>query len=127
MAAQPQPTPDRRVVLLCEDDALILFGASEALREAGLEVIETGAARLALTELSARHIDILVTDIGLPDMSGLELARKARMSRPALPVVFATGQSVLADMETCPGAHVLLKPYNEADLLGMVRRALANA
>jgi two-component SAPR family response regulator len=65
----------------------------------------------ALALLANRPIDILMTDIGLPDLRGDELARRARQMRPEQPIVFVTGHSEVAGFEGAPRTVLLKKPY----------------
>ena len=64
----------------------------------------------ALEALQHTVFDVLVTDLGLPRMSGEELARRARQAAPSLRVIFATGhEDYRSDL---PGATLLVKPYD---------------
>ena len=99
-------------VLLVEDDFLIRLNACDLLRELGHEVVEAATADEALFLLKTRPFDVLLTDIGLPGMSGTDLAIHARRDNPVLGIVFATGQGSLP---TIPGerpAVLLQKPYD---------------
>ena len=117
--------PASLVVLLVEDDALIRMDAADMLVEVGHEVIETEYGPDALVVLGSRRVDVLVTDVGLPGMSGLELAERARRLQPGIGVVFATGDTELPQAEKVLGAVVFLcKPYDSAGLARSVRQAL---
>jgi signal transduction histidine kinase/CheY-like chemotaxis protein len=109
-------------VLLVEDDALIRMSSTEMLSDSGYTVVEAGNAAQALKAIEADHIDVLVTDIGLPDMRGGELALEALRRKPGLAVVFATGDSHLP--EGAPESAVLLtKPYDEQQIISAVEMA----
>ncbi len=98
-------------LLVCEDDFLILMNTAEMLRDLGHEVEEAGDGATALATLAAGPVDMLLTDIGLPDMTGVELARKARAAQPGLPIVFASG---LGEVEGFAGETFVAfvqKPY----------------
>ena len=127
MSAQlAPPSPEMRTVLLCEDDGLILFATAEVLREAGLTVIEAANASAALAAVQAHpSVAVLITDFGLPDMPGLELARRTRLQRPDLPVLFVTGEAAITGLDAVAGARLLLKPYRETELIGIVGELLA--
>lgn len=101
-------------VLLVEDDALIRFSAAEMLREAGFSVIEAAHGEDALRLLERATIQILMTDMNLPGMSGREVAQKVREKVPGVRVVFATGEGHVAD---AGDATVLRKPYDMRDLI----------
>lgn len=104
-------------ILLCEDDALIRMDIALGLRDAGYDVLEAGTAQGALDLLSANDVDLLITDVGLPDRSGDDLAIEARTSNPSLPIIFATGGVDVAPSETLGGCRVITKPFRDADLL----------
>jgi CheY-like chemotaxis protein len=109
-------------VLLVEDDELIRMNSTEMLSESGFAVVEAGNAAQALKAIEADQIDVLVTDIGLPDMKGGELAVEALRRKPGLAIVFATGDSHLP--EGAPASAVLLtKPYDEQQIVSAVEQA----
>jgi signal transduction histidine kinase/DNA-binding response OmpR family regulator len=124
----PRPSPPesdgpRLTVLLVEDNDLIRAAAAEMLAGLGHAVIEAGDAETALDLLFRQAIDVLVTDRGLPGLSGDALALRAIELRPGLPVVFAAGSPTAVPDPALPGATFIIKPYVAADL----ERALANA
>jgi PAS domain S-box-containing protein len=87
------PLAQGRVALLVEDDPLVRATAARGLVQAGYTVLEAPQGRLAL-DLVQRHrgrLDIVITDIGLPEMDGHELGRRLREDRPDLPVLYMSG------------------------------------
>nr|WP_245435590.1 response regulator [Microvirga calopogonii] len=110
-------------VLLVEDDDLIRSSTAEMLAELGHAVLEAGDAAWALKLLEASSVDILVADVGLPDLSGAELVRRAMRIRPGLGLVFATGDEAVSAEPDLRSAVLLVKPYSEEDLA----QALASA
>jgi PAS domain S-box-containing protein len=104
-------------ILFVEDDELIRAATSELLRELGHAVIEAGDATAALAILEVNHVDLLVTDVHLPGLSGEQLARRARVLRPHLAVVFATGGQHVSEIA---GYTVLRKPYDLSALLAVL-------
>jgi len=112
-------------VLLVEDEALILIDSAEMLRALGHRVIEAASAEAAMQALeTAESLDVLVTDFGLPGLSGANLALRARQRWPLLGVVFATGRSSDAVTDALPGAVVLNKPYGAEDMARAIAAAL---
>lgn len=113
----PAPVEERLPLklLLVEDDFLIRMNTAEVLRDLGHDVIEAGTAAQAISAAEATSIDILLTDIGLPDMQGGDLAVAVREIRPGIGIVFATGETSMP-----PGADrsavLLVKPYTERSL-----------
>ncbi len=130
-AAPPSPDamPDRsagleRVVLLCEDDALIRMSTADMLQELGVRVLEAGTATQALALLETNPVDILLTDIGLPDISGITLAERALERWAALKVIFASGRDETPTSGPTAQALLLAKPYDNAALAQVLRRAM---
>jgi CheY-like chemotaxis protein len=106
-------------VLLVEDMEAVRLTTEEILGSLGHEVIHAATAAQASEQLLQHHIDILLTDVGLPDGSGIDLAVWARTRQPTLAVVFSSGRDVLADASTregLNGVHQLLKPYSPQQL-----------
>jgi DNA-binding response OmpR family regulator len=115
-------------VLLVDDESLIRSSTAEILTELGAEVYEAGDAVSALAILEREGIDLLLTDIGLPGMSGAALAVEARRRRPGLPIVFASGRDVVpaeGDGDELAGAILLVKPYTETDIAAALAAATA--
>jgi CheY-like chemotaxis protein len=113
-------TGGKYTILICEDDWLIRSGTIEVLEEQGHTVFEAADATTALAILSERPIDVLVTDIGLPDMSGVLLARRAKAMVADLPVVFVTGHSGVEDIQTGPAVQLVNKPYSSERLAAAI-------
>ncbi|MGE3915927.1 MAG: response regulator [Hyphomicrobiaceae bacterium] len=123
-AAAPSGTADGQAaaaltVLAVEDEALILMATTDMLEELGHTVLAATSGRAALALLDERGADVLLTDVGLPDMTGVELARSALARQPGLPVVFATGHASVAGLqagEPLTRAERLSKPFSQDDL-----------
>lgn len=127
-AEPPRAAPLR--VLFVEDDEDLRTLAAEMLRLLGHEVQACARASEALEGLARARFDVLLTDVALPDMSGLELARIARARHPALRVVLASGygRSALPDEEAADARTVLLpKPYSSEGLQQALRYAVGRA
>jgi signal transduction histidine kinase/PAS domain-containing protein len=117
-------------ILLVEDDDLIRMATTDLLQSLGHTVYEAGAAAPALVSLARQPVDILLTDVGLPDMSGTQLAAAARRAAPGLKIIFATGADGVplkpgelnSGLDPYAGVFLLRKPY-DADALDRVLRA----
>lgn len=118
-----RPPQTGSTVLLVEDDDLIRMNTAEMMADIGHTVLEAASGAQALTLLQARRIDILVTDLGLPDMSGSDVAAAARTLDPNLAVIFATGDSSLPN-GAVQDAILLSKPY-DAEALRSALHAVA--
>jgi CheY-like chemotaxis protein len=89
-------------------------------------VVDAASGAEALNLLGARHFDVAVIDLGLPDMPGLALARRARERDPQLALVFATG-SQLGPAEVPEGSEIVKKPYDVEAIVAACRTVLLPA
>jgi signal transduction histidine kinase/DNA-binding response OmpR family regulator len=117
------PEPGLRI-LLVEDDALIRVSTAEMLSDLGHSVVDCADAESALRALVETEVDVMVTDRGLPGLSGDALAQKALELRPELEVVFATGEAAAVPDIANPGAVFLVKPYAAPDLARALTQAI---
>ena len=103
------------VVLLVDDEDAARQPAADRLRELGYAVLEARDGPEAMRILTTTHLDLMVTDVGLPGgMNGRQVADAARATRPDLKVLFITGyaeNAVLSHGHLDPGMHVLTKPF----------------
>jgi CheY-like chemotaxis protein/two-component sensor histidine kinase len=114
-------------ILVVDDDPLIALSTSEMLADLGHEVIEVDSGADALQVLaSERPIDLMMTDHAMPEMSGMELARRAQAVRPGLPILLATGYVDLDEGEQLDLPR-LNKPYDQAQLRKEIDRLLEAA
>jgi PAS domain S-box-containing protein len=116
---------DGRTVLLVEDNDHVRAFAEHLLEDLGYEVVSAASAEQALQMLETRDIDVVFSDIVMPEMSGLDLARLLAERRPELPVVLATGYSEEIVSGNAGAFDVLSKPYGADSLGGALARALA--
>jgi CheY-like chemotaxis protein len=103
-------------VLLVEDSAEVSCITVEYLHELGHEVIAVANAEQAIPRIAENNIDVVMTDVRLPGMSGIELARKLVKQYPLLPVVIASGYGAI-DVDILIGEKLqnilmLPKPYD---------------
>ncbi len=118
-----------KTVLLVEDDEIVLDMAAEVLRMFGHTVLATLSPNEAL-RIAERHtgpIDLLLTDVVMPEMNGGELARRVRQSRPAIAVLFMSGypDKYVAHRGVLPDdTSVLAKPFSVSTLRAKIAEAL---
>jgi two-component system response regulator MprA len=128
-ALHSQTTPPLRI-LVVDDDPLIRRFDIEVLVRSGYEVDAAADGAAAWQALNADSYDLLVTDNDMPNVSGLELLKKLRAARMALPVIMATGTMPKEEFNRHPWlrpAATLLKPYTVEELLGIVTEVLRTA
>jgi len=107
--------PKGLCVLLVEDNAQVRQFAEGLLADLGCEVVSVDGARKALDKLQSEHFDFVLSDVVMPEMSGVELARRIRDDHPDVPVLLATGYSDEI-LRTGTEFAVLAKPFGAADL-----------
>ena len=111
-------------ILLAEDDQVMREYLSRALERSGYRVTAVDRGTAALPLIEAEEFDLLLTDIVMPEMDGIELAQKAGELRPDLRVMFITGFAAvtLKAGKAMPQARVLSKPFHLRDLVLEVDR-----
>jgi PAS domain S-box-containing protein len=126
-AAQDVPLGRGETVLVVEDDPTVRLLMVDVLDELGYRHLEAADGNAAVPILRSRQrIDLLVTDVGLPNMNGRQLAEIARAARPGLRVLFVTGYAEKAAVRHGflePGMEMLTKPF-ALDALAMKVREM---
>jgi two-component system cell cycle response regulator CpdR len=111
-------------ILLAEDDEAMRTYLARALQNAGYDVsaVDRGTAALALLE--REQFDLLLSDIVMPEMDGIELAQRCNEVSPSTKVMFITGFAAvtLRASREAPQARVLSKPFHLRDLVMEVQR-----
>lgn len=113
-------------ILVVEDDSIVRMLIVDVLEELDFEVLEADGGEQALEILDdqKQHIDLMMTDVGLPVMDGRELANLAQALRPSLPILFASGYA--ESIEVPEGMHVIGKPFSIDQLRDKVKGILGN-
>jgi two-component system, cell cycle response regulator CpdR len=124
------PVPDIKMnrILLAEDDNDMRRFLAKALINAGYDVVSFDNGRSAYERLREEPFTLLLTDIVMPEMDGIELARRATELDPDLKVMFITGLAAVAlnpDSHAPKDAKVLSKPFHLKDLVREVEKMLA--
>ena len=124
-----EPAQGAETILLVEDEDGVRESTAEYLTENGYTVLKAngGSAALRLAEHYSKRIDLLLTDVVMPKMSGRELCEKITLARPEIRVVFMSGysNSLLSNEQTLKSKHTLLqKPFRLAALGRCVREVL---
>jgi two-component system cell cycle response regulator CpdR len=115
-------------IILAEDDDDMRRFLVKALEKAGHHVTAFGEGASAFEEIKQTTFDLLLTDIVMPEMDGIELARRAADLDPHLKIMFITGFAAVAlhpDSKAPKDAKVLSKPFHLRDLVAEVDRMMA--
>ncbi|HEX2299832.1 MAG TPA: response regulator transcription factor [Pseudonocardiaceae bacterium] len=114
-------------VLLAEDDTGIAEPLSRALQREGHQVVVVADGPSALSRAGTGEVDLLVLDLGLPEMDGLDVCRRLRRVRPEVPVLMLTARTDEVDFVVGLDAGAddyVAKPFRLAELLARVRALL---
>jgi CheY-like chemotaxis protein len=117
-------------ILVVDDDPALLSLTQNILSDAGHEVDSATNGAEALAILAAERYDLVVTDIYMPVMAGIELLTQCRQSHPGLPFVMMSGGDDLGQLDALARAGILgaeetlYKPFGRGDLLSAVERCL---
>ncbi len=114
-------------ILLAEDDPDMRRFLAKALQGAGFDVVSFDNGRDAYDRLREEPFELLLTDIVMPEMDGIELARKATELDPDIKVMFITGFAAVAlnpDNHAPQQAKILSKPFHLRELVTEVQRLL---
>jgi len=111
-------------ILLAEDDTSMREYLARALEKVGYHVTAVECGTAALPLLESERFDLLLTDIVMPEMDGIELAQRAGRIAPDMRVMFITGFAAVALKagKAAPSAKILSKPFHLRDLVAEVDR-----
>ena len=119
--------PTREIILVVDDEESIRRMIGLMLAQSGYDCLQASCGAEALADLEKRsgNVDLLLTDLVMPDMSGAELARRVAQVLPDLPIMFMSGYSddpIVQIVEKHP--TFLAKPFTAAALIEKIRKAL---
>ncbi len=116
--------PVRQRILVVDDEPSIVDSVATSLRYEGFEVDEAATGRSALAAVQDRPPDLVVLDVMLPDLDGLEITRRLRADGHQVPVLFLTARDALDDKLaglTVGGDDYVTKPFSLAEVIARVR------
>ena len=114
-------------VLLVEDDDDNRELMAEVLATAGFEVVSAASGREGLRSLAERSVDVIVTDVGMPGMGGLELASAAKAVAPSVPIIVVTGWAEREDIASARQIDAILVKPVDPDVLAQAVSDVARA
>ena len=129
-SSSAKPLAVSPAVLVLEDNEAYRSLISEVLAQAGFEVHSSPNGRDVVTLLARHHIDLLITDLSMPERDGIEILTELRYSHPHLPVIAISGdiplnrELYLTLAEKLGAARVLAKPFTMEQLVAAAREAL---
>ncbi|HEY8352112.1 MAG TPA: response regulator [Sphingomonadales bacterium] len=117
-------------ILVIDDEELILRTLKGALEAAGYDVVTARDGKQGLARLREQEFDLIVTDIIMPQMEGIETIREIRRTAPDIPIIAASGggqlgRERLLGMSVALGATAsIAKPFRPRDLIALIERHL---
>lgn len=121
----------KRTVLVVDDDDTVLETISPMLADAGYDVLGVTKARVGFDEFRSRSVDLIITDILMPEMEGIEFILKLRKESPSVPIIAISGSGrsskidYLAMARRLGATAILEKPFGREELLGVVAKIRA--
>lgn len=123
---------EQATILLVDDEELLRAGVQEMLEMAGYAVITAPNGLQAMACLTTHAIDLVITDLVMPKMDGVDFVQQLRVIRPDVPVIVVSGstRNIMArygiDTIQVPGADASFsKPFKGVDLIAEIRQLLA--
>jgi CheY-like chemotaxis protein len=116
-----------RTILLVDDDLELRDVVVAILAEPGYTVLTAADGYEALRVLVERSVDLMITDVKMPGISGFELARQAKLMRPNLHVIYVSGQASGPDRKGPTYGVLMHKPVRAGELLEVIEREIGLA
>jgi two-component system, cell cycle response regulator CpdR len=112
-------------ILYVEDNDIVREITSELLAQDQRQIVACATAEEALTEFSAAPFDLVITDVSLPVMSGIELARRILMLKPHVPIILASGYDLdFAVDGWAANVRSIIKPFESSDIEALMSKLL---
>src|SRR6185295_19047644 len=118
---------NRSVILIVDDEPVVRALLHVALEPAGARLVEAADGSEALEAAWREHPNVVVLDVGLPKLSGIDVCRALKTNPEPPHVILVTGDALLDDIHACGADAVVAKPFRPAEVLASVRVALASA
>ena len=113
-------------ILYVEDNPIVRAVTSELLVHDQRQIVALGTAEEALQEFSEHVFDVVITDISLPAMSGLDLARKILNIEPKAPIIIASGYFLDLSLQTWgPNVRAIVKPFEGPEIDALIEELCA--
>jgi len=114
-------------ILYVEDNPLVREVTAELLAEDERHIVATESAEEALRAFRGGGYDIVITDVSLPEMSGMDLARTLLSERPTLPIIIASGYAIDFGLENWGrNVRAIIKPFESEAINALIRESVIN-
>jgi DNA-binding NtrC family response regulator len=115
-------------IIVVDDDDIFLSLVQDTLEDSGYEIVLSGNCDQALKSIEEKPFDLMITDIRMPGLDGVELAQRARISNPAISVIFMTGYTNLSTAQDAvkEGAcDYIMKPFELSEFRQAIIKAIS--
>lgn len=120
-----------RTILIADDDGDVAEMVATALRQSGFDVQTAGNGRVALERIESKAVDLLITDVDMPEMDGLKLCRRLRAGGHAFPIIIMSGSLAAPEFravfERAGATDCIAKPFAPGDLIEKINLLLPGA
>ncbi len=121
MSSSPTASAPPLRILYVEDNPLVREVTSELLAQDQRQVVALATAEEALDEFKEHAFDVVITDVSLPVMSGLDLARSILTMKPEAPIIIASGYALTSALENMgPNVRTIVKPFEARDIDSLI-------
>ena len=125
-------TQSMKAILLVEDELLLREGVMENLEAHGYTVIGAGDGKEALEWLDQTEISLIITDLVMPNMNGVEFIKQVRLKYPKVPIIVSSGSTDTVRSRlgisniNVPGASAsIMKPFKSKELVDLVEKVMS--
>jgi len=115
-------------ILVVDDEPSVGDALKLVLESSGYEVVLVAKGREGIKQASSRGFSVVIIDLFLPDISGLQIIKKVHEQKPEIPIILITGQGTpwaFAEAKRLGAIGILSKPFHPADILRLISRAVA--
>jgi two-component system cell cycle response regulator CpdR len=126
LAIMPPIMPASFRILYVEDNSIVREVTSELLMQDQRDIVAVGTAEEALQEFREHPFNLVITDISLPAMSGLDLARKILDIEPKAPIIVASGYALDLRVKSWgPNVRAIVKPFDTSQIDALIAEVIA--
>ena len=121
--AKPGPSVQKRLIAVVDDDFRMLESLDDLLQSSGYQTLLNPSAEKFLESPARSDVDLLISDIGLPGMSGIELLRKLKLNSECPPTILVTGRGeahLEQDARELGVLRLFMKPFDTRELLALI-------
>jgi len=120
-------TTSTKTILIVDDETALCHMLSEMLAEEGYRLLEASSGTLALDILKSTDVNLIISDIEMPGMTGFDLLKQVNELYPKIKIQLVSGYSDQVENGNVLHKKILYKPYSQFDMIERVKDMLSNA